>query len=820
MNLVKTQEESISGHQQELKELEDGMMSVKNQILGIENEVVRNNEHVVFNKEKLVELEANQKFFDEQAGQVRVKLAQDEESLNNVKTEYDKIRQNIEAKSLILIEKETGISELAAAIKSSLDNIAAAKKGILDLVTRIAACKNEVAGFSSQEQVHQARKKRLEIEKAKVFEEKVITEEALNKVIAEVAAVKILVDELNAKISGIKGDIDTENSSLGDINGQIAELEKQSLTLESHREFLEKLKTKYENIGESMNAVIYLDKLPAENTSGLVIKVKDCVNLSVEDKAYLGPANYKLSGEAKPIELGTEKIEEKINSIAQALGLLRGSRVAKEARIQDLSSGISGLQQDLRNQEIALANKETSRLTTLEQFNKIKEEEDITVLELQDVSREIEVLQNNITGAQARLTDLSRSLRETEDSILKEEDAISVNSKLREVILVVITQTKTELEALNKRIATDEETVRLLQGTYDQDKETLENIERQIQEARSKKESLEKEIVECETRNHELNVDIDTHRVLLKVNEEKYREATVGVSDVIKSIEEDRKELDEIKNQLYQLQMNNKDVDYRYATIKERMLQSYKIDLDSAPEPTEAADGCVLSAAIEELKKKLDSYGSVNLVAIEEYDELKKRYDFLVQQQNDLFSAKDSLHQAILKLNRTTKQMFMETFDKVREEFKNYFRLLFNGGDAQVYLIDENDPLESGIEIICRPPGKKLQNVLLLSGGEKSMSAIALIFAIFKVKPAPFCILDEIDAALDEANVDRFSRILQEFAKTSQFIVVTHNKKTIANANVMYGITMQNSGVSKIVSVKFAENKQKEKDKEPEAVGV
>ena len=263
--------------------------------------------------------------------------------------------------------------------------------------------------------------------------------------------------------------------------------------------------------------------------------------------------------------------------------------------------------------------------------------------------------------------------------------------------------------------------------------------------------------------------------------------------------------------------MQNKDIDYKFSSIKERMLLSYKVDLEMIQELEEALDAGILTQEIDELKKKIDSYGTVNLVAIEEYDELKKRYDFLVQQHTDLTSAKESLHQAILKINRTTKQMFIETFEKVKEEFRNYFRLLFNGGDAQLFLIDESDPLESGIEIICRPPGKKLQNVLLLSGGEKSMSAIALIFAIFKVKPSPFCILDEIDAALDEANVDRFSRVLQEFAKTSQFIVITHNKKTIVNADVMYGITMQESGISRIVSVKFAQDKKKEV--QPQAVG-
>ncbi|MFA5004561.1 MAG: AAA family ATPase [Candidatus Omnitrophota bacterium] len=812
LETIRQQEEKISNRQSELKEFEEKMMALKGQVLNLENSLVRNDEHIKFDEDRIAEINASREILNSQIEQAKAKLLQDQEKLEKVKAEHDSIQQVSEEKNITLAQKEEEINAISVTIKGLLEAIVEGKKTILDLASQVAAAKNEIGDINSKHQVYLARKKRLAIEKAKVFEEKAITEENFKKVSLELETVKLALDELNSRIAKVKENLDQEGINLNTINTEISALENEKLTLASHKEFLEKLKNKYDDIGPALNAVIYLDKMPRDTVSGLVVKVSS----SFGDTERSGEG-FKLSGEAKPIELDTTRIDEKIKDLEERLGELRNKKVLRESCISELSKMAESLGQDLRNQEISLANKESSFAAISEQFNKIKEEEDVIVMELGDVSREISVLEQNLVDAQSRLTALSSKQRQIEDQILQDEDVISLKSKLREDVLVVITQTKTEIEALTRRLSSDAATLKIIQETCTQDEEALEHIQRQITDGNALQETLKAEIVECQKNKEQATKDILENKEKLTVMDAEYEQISSSTVEAARKIEAGRKEMDLIKSQLHDLQMQDKDVDYRYTNIKERMQNSYKVDLDTQILNVQQQDRQVLNGEITKLKEKLDSYGSVNLVAIEEYDELKQRYDFLIQQQTDLNSAKESLHQAILKINRTTKQMFMDTFEKVKVEFRNYFRLLFNGGDAQVFLTDESDPLESGIEIICRPPGKKLQNVLLLSGGEKSMSAIALIFAIFKVKPSPFCILDEIDAALDEANVDRFSRILQEFSRTSQFIVITHNKKTIANANVMYGITMQQSGVSKIVSVKFSQNQAQ---KEPVAAGV
>jgi chromosome segregation protein len=207
--------------------------------------------------------------------------------------------------------------------------------------------------------------------------------------------------------------------------------------------------------------------------------------------------------------------------------------------------------------------------------------------------------------------------------------------------------------------------------------------------------------------------------------------------------------------------------------------------------------------AIETLKAKIDRLGPVNMMAIEQFDELEDRHGFLITQRKDLVDSIAQTSEAITRIDETSKRRFNEAFSAIQQNFQMTFSVLFGGGRAGLSLLDEDDPLESGIDIVASPPGKRLQSVQLLSGGEKALTAIALMFAIFRYKPSPFCLLDEIDAPLDDANVGRFVDMLRGMLDRTQFILITHNRRTMEIANRLYGVTMEEPGVSKLISVQL-----------------
>ncbi|MDQ6763089.1 MAG: AAA family ATPase, partial [Bacteroidota bacterium] len=257
--------------------------------------------------------------------------------------------------------------------------------------------------------------------------------------------------------------------------------------------------------------------------------------------------------------------------------------------------------------------------------------------------------------------------------------------------------------------------------------------------------------------------------------------------------------LNEIKDRLNELKL-------QVAGMKERLHVEFKIDLDAIldEERTSAVPLDDLQEKSDRMKKRLDNMGEINPTAIEAYTEMKKRYDFIIEQKTDLVTAKQSLLQTIEEVETTANQKFLDTFNKVRDNFQNVFQALFTEDDTADMVLDNPDNLaETGIDIIAKPKGKRPTSITQLSGGEKTLTATALLFAIYLIKPAPFCILDEVDAPLDDANVGKFTQMIRKFSKESQFIIVTHNKMTMASVDVIYGVTMQEAGVSRLVPVDF-----------------
>jgi chromosome segregation protein len=235
-------------------------------------------------------------------------------------------------------------------------------------------------------------------------------------------------------------------------------------------------------------------------------------------------------------------------------------------------------------------------------------------------------------------------------------------------------------------------------------------------------------------------------------------------------------------------------------------------DEDAPADTAAVVDAAVMAAteralsaeeAITHLRAKIDRLGPVNMMAIDQFDELEARHGFLTTQRKDLVDSIAQTTKAIKRIDETTRQRFAEAFAAINRNFQEIFSTLFGGGRAGLTLLDENDPLESGIEIIAQPPGKRLQSVQLLSGGEKALTAIALMFGLFKYKPSPFCLLDEIDAPLDDANIGRFVEMLRAMLHHTQFILITHNRKTMEIADRLYGVTMEEPGVSKLISVQL-----------------
>ena len=322
--------------------------------------------------------------------------------------------------------------------------------------------------------------------------------------------------------------------------------------------------------------------------------------------------------------------------------------------------------------------------------------------------------------------------------------------------------------------------------------------EKRLADATEQVADLDQEIAEIEAKGRRLSSEV----------EKLERDITLKNSDLGKRQEELRKKMDRLgqfQAELERIHLTLAQTDTEIRNIKENFREAYSRDLLEFEERMfEIRVGVpVLRDSLQDLRVRLKELGSVNLMAPEEYTEVKERYDFLSGQLADLEKAREDLKRITQEIRTESAELFLDTYNKIKKNFHNMFRRLFGGGRGELRLVDPDHVLESGVEIYAQPPGKKLEAISLLSGGEKSLTAIALLFATYMVRPSPFCFLDEIDAALDEANVIRFVNLLREFGRISQFIVITHNKKTVIGSDSLLGVTMEESGVTKVIAVRL-----------------
>ncbi|MCA9094320.1 MAG: chromosome segregation protein SMC, partial [Planctomycetaceae bacterium] len=358
-----------------------------------------------------------------------------------------------------------------------------------------------------------------------------------------------------------------------------------------------------------------------------------------------------------------------------------------------------------------------------------------------------------------------------------------------------LTQTRAQLAQLQTQRAQYELEVTEIQEKRDRIRLTRGELAERELKLRHERRELKETIHEIELRSREIRQQID--HLLERIQDEYQLDlhvvAASGESALHPRVEEEEQE------EVSTVEGADAELDPEEPNENEPS-EEFEEEL---PEPDLALRRQEIEDRIEKLRRKLKQIGSVNTESLQTLDELETRYQRLNGQLQDLVEAKTTLEEIVRKINQESKRLFVDSFTEIRKHFQELFRKLFGGGDGDVVLEDPEDVLECGIEIVARPPGKELRSISLLSGGEKTLTAVALLMAIFKSKPSPFCILDEVDAALDEGNIERYMRVVQEFRETTQFIIISHSKRTMSVADVLYGVTMEESGVSKRMSVRF-----------------
>ncbi len=450
---------------------------------------------------------------------------------------------------------------------------------------------------------------------------------------------------------------------------------------------------------------------------------------------------------------------------------------------------LTGLKKDLERADNEVQNAQTAVSRQENELRTQTEKKSSREAELAQIHEELVELREKKLGLEEKTEQLSKELEECKQGIggLTEE----------------VTQLKVESATKNQEFEGLNREHDMLSRSLDEVKSSLSRMN---EETDRSSETISSNSLQMEEQKNELNRMIDKVQVVEKTVAElrdKYEQDHAEMRTLEESIMGQREEKSSLQGIMNEAQLELEQNQMKEKYIAEQMYERYMVQISEVAHNYKDREGDPKEeeSRLKSLKEKINRIGEVNLSAIEEYDGLTERYEFLKKQHDDLVDAKSSLGKVIDRINRICSQRFKQTFEAVNDRFTKVFPVLFGGGEARLILVEDPEKEEVGIDIVAKPPGKKAQSVMLLSGGEKALTAVSLIFSIFLVKPSPYCLLDEVDAPLDDANVMRFNELVREMAKRSQIIVVTHNKHTMEVANKLFGVTQEEKGVSKMVSV-------------------
>lgn len=512
--------------------------------------------------------------------------------------------------------------------------------------------------------------------------------------------------------------------------------------------------------------------------SGILKRKREIEELSQKKEEWAGKLALAQTA-LKKLDAQLEQVESELESAKKAQN-------EQDVRLAELKKDLERAEVESNNAQKAFDRQQEESSRVSSQRSQMEEDIDTLTTELNEV-REAKV------ALDARVSELDEEL---------------VNSKLG------IGDLQTEVTDLKVEVASKEQELTGLKRQLEMQTTSLNDVQMKLSQVSEDKEQNIELMSESQIKLEQEKVLLENQMLEVEQFEERFSKIKDDFEKENASLRERESDLLSRRKAYTDRQqtMNDAQLKAEQAKMKEEYLleqvrERYLLELRDIAHKYEGREGDIEQAEkdVQEMREKLKRMGEVNLSAIEEYDDTIERYEFLSQQQEDLLNARKELNRVIERINKICTKRFRETFEAVNERFKTAFPVLFGGGEAKLTLIEDEEKDEMGIDIMARPPGKKLQSVSLLSGGEKALTAVALIFSIFLVKPSPYCLLDEVDAPLDDANVTRYNDLVQEMSKRSQIIVVTHNKHTMGKTNKIYGVTMQERGVSKMVSVNLDE---------------